>query len=186
MRRSRASAHTGSNHCRQTGAPFRCRIRSLASIIRVLSTSSNRSEDTPEAHGIGPKDLGISRSSLDHGWSDTRTNGPRIRTERRSRRVSPRFIVSIFRADETGHVPIVSNVRRKCENPCLVHSNRPPPPSIPLTLAHQWAKVQPTAPCNSDVGHLGFCFLINTRSLTFLRRPLPPPLVRINSRVENK
>lgn len=66
-------------------------------------------------------------------------------------------------------------MRRKCENPCLVHSNRPPPPSIPLTLAHQWAAVQPTAPCNSDVGHLGFCFLINTRSLTFLRRPLPPP-----------
>lgn len=105
MRRSRASAHTGSNHCRQTGAPFRCRIRSLASIIRVLSTSSNRSEDTPEAHGIGPKDLGISRSSLDHGWSDTRTNGPRIRTERRSRRVSPRFIVSVFRTDETGATP---------------------------------------------------------------------------------
>lgn len=127
----------------------------LIDIFEPVRGHARGTRDRPQ----GSRNLSFVPRSRLIGYENERSPNTN-RTELETR--VPSFHRIRFRtADETGHVPIVSNVRRKCEGPCLVHSASLHA-SIPITLARQWVAVQPTVPCNSDVGHLGFCFLINT------------------------
>lgn len=120
---------------------------------------SNRSEDTVDArHGHragGSRNLSfVPRSCLIEQENERSPNANGMAYVRRCC-VCFRFIV---RRNHHGSTSIVSNVRRKCENPCSSSgSTRPLRLSASircLTLAHQWVALQRTSePCNSDVGH---------------------------------